>query len=103
MRVSSLLLGAIVLIGVIAGCIVVVTQPWVQAIKSQPPQVDAKRLEAHVKYLSVDLYPRSHDQLLNIELAAEYLFNELKASGATMTMQDVVVQGTKYKNVVARY
>jgi len=103
MRASSFLFGAIVLIGFIAVCIGVVTQPWVRAIKSEPPRVDAKRLEAHVKHLSVDLYPRSHDQLENIELAAEYIFSELKASGATMTMQDVVVQGTKYKNVVARY
>jgi Zn-dependent M28 family amino/carboxypeptidase len=75
----------------------------VRAVPSQPPEVDPKRLEAHVRHLSVDLYPRSHDQLRNIDLAAQYILAELKAAGGTVTVQDVAVQETKYRNIVARF
>jgi len=101
-RVFSVVTAAILLLAVVtAGC--VVTQPFVQPVVSQPPAVDPARLQAHVKHLSVDLYPRSHDQLRNLDLAADYIHQEFKASGGTVSVQDVVVQGVKYKNIVARY
>lgn len=103
MRTLTFLSIAAVLIGVAAGSIAVVTQPFVRAVTSQPPQVEAKRLEAHVRYLSVDLYPRSHDQFRKTELAAQYILDEFKAAGAAVTVQDVVVQEATYKNIVARF
>ena len=72
-------------------------------VASESPPVDAARLEAHVKYLSADLHPRSHDQLRNTELAAQYIFDQLKASGAAVATQDVVVGRTTYRNIVARF
>lgn len=103
MKIFILLLIAIIFIGIFAGGIALITQPFVQIIVSQPPQVDTKRLEADVKHLSMDLYPRSYDQLHHINLAAQYILNEFKASGGTVTVQNVPVRETTYKNIIARF
>lgn len=81
----------------------VVTQPLVQPLPSQPPPVDAARLRADVEYLSVDLYPRSYDQLDNIERAAQFIAAEFTKAGAVPVSQDVPVEGVKYRNVIARF
>jgi Zn-dependent M28 family amino/carboxypeptidase len=80
-----------------------VTQPFVSTLPSQPPEVDPERLKAHVRRLSVDLYPRSYDRLKNINSAARYIYDEFKATGAEVTFQDVVVQESTYRNVIARF
>ncbi|MBL8517804.1 MAG: M28 family peptidase [Betaproteobacteria bacterium] len=80
-----------------------ITQPFVQPIPSRPPAVDPNRLQAHVKYLSVDLYPRSHEQSRNLERAAQYIQGEFKTAGGVVTVQDVVVEETTHKNVIARF
>jgi len=103
MRSSRLFTSAVVLIGIVLGCLAVVTQPFVRAVPSQPPQIDVERLEAHVKHLSVDLYPRSHDQFRNLDLAAQYILAEFKEAGATVAVQEVAVQEARYKNVIARF
>jgi Zn-dependent M28 family amino/carboxypeptidase len=82
------------------GCI---TQPMVSASASKPPPVDPALLEAHVKKLSVDLYPRSYDQFRNLDLAARHIAEQFKASGATVVVQDVVVQEITYKNIIGRF
>lgn len=102
MLIRSLLLAAALAL-VIFGCIAVVTQPFVSPIPSQPPPVDPERLQAHVKRLSVDLHPRSHDQRRNLELAAQYIVDALRASGAAPTIQEVSVAGARYKNIIARF
>lgn len=97
--IALLLVGA----GVPAAVIGLVTQPFVTPIPSQSPEVSAARLQAHVKHLSVDLYPRSHDQFKNLEAAGQYVFDEFVAMGATVSVQAVKVEGTTYKNIVARF
>jgi Zn-dependent M28 family amino/carboxypeptidase len=87
----------------IAVILVLVAQPWVAPIASKPPPVDAARLEAHVKKLSVDLYPRSFEQFAHLEGAARYIIAQLKASGATVSVQQVTVQDATYKNIIARF
>ena len=86
-----------------AGILVLVAQPFVAPIASTPPPVDPARLEAHVKRLSVELYPRSFEQFAHLEGAARYISEQLKASGATATVQEVTVQEATYKNIVARF
>jgi Zn-dependent M28 family amino/carboxypeptidase len=83
--------------------ITLVTQPLVTPIQSKPLPVDASALARHVKHLSFDLFPRSHDQLDNIERAAQYIATQFRAVGATVIMQEVRVQETTYKNVIARF
>ena len=92
-----------VVIAFVAGGIALVIQPWVQPIASTPPPVDPLRLKAHVRHLSVDLYPRSYDQFRNTELAAQYIFDQLTAAGGAVTVQAVPLQEAAYKNVVARF
>jgi Zn-dependent M28 family amino/carboxypeptidase len=88
---------------VIAGVVAVVTQPFVRPVASDPPPIDTARLEVHVKHLSADLHPRSYDQLRNTERTAQYIFDQLKASGAAVGSQDVIAGKTTYRNIVARF
>lgn len=88
---------------IVAGTCAVVTQPFVQPVASSAPPVDAGRLEAHVRHLSVDLYPRSFEQVRNTERAAQYIFDELKAAGGEVSVQEVSVEEAKYKNIIARF
>lgn len=103
MRIRSILIPASLIFVLIAAIVVVITQPFVAPIPSTPPRVDPSRLEAHVRHLSVDLYPRSFDQYRNIEMAAQYIFDEFKATGASVSIQNVTVQETTYKNIIARF
>lgn len=83
--------------------IVVTTQPSVSPIASSPPAVDPSRLKAHVRYLSEEVYPRSYDQLQQIDRAAHYIHEQLQATGASVSVQEVTVQGVSYKNIIARF
>ena len=103
MRIRILLFSAALIVVLTVASIVLVTQPFVTPIPSQPPHVDSTRLETYVKHLSVDLYPRSYDRSRNLELAAQYIIDEFKAAGAAVTVQEVVVQGEKYKNIIAHF
>ncbi len=80
-----------------------VTEPFVRSVASTPPSVDPERLREHVRHLSVDLYPRSFDQISNIERAARYIETQFKTSGAKVSSQGVTVQELKYRNVIARF
>ncbi len=101
--VRTVLWMAVVAVMGLVALVAVVTQPFVSPIRSQPPSVDATRLAAHVKYLSVDLFPRSSDRLDNTERAAEYVFDEFKAAGARVSIQEVIVSGATYMNIIARF
>jgi len=103
MRRSSFLFAAAAFVGTVAACLMAVTQPFVRPIASQASAVDPQRLETHVRHLSVDLFPRSHDQPVQLERAAQYILAEFRAAGGTVTVQEVAVQGDKYKNIVARF
>lgn len=103
MQTHRFLIAIVFLVGIVAVGVAVVTQPFVRVVASHPPQVDSKRLEAHVKHLSVDLYPRSYDQTRKLDLAAQYILSEFKAAGAAVTVQEVLVRETKYKNIVATF
>jgi Zn-dependent M28 family amino/carboxypeptidase len=103
-RITRHLLLVIAVFAVLAvGGIAVVIQPFVKPVESQPPQVDPIQLEAHVRYLSVNLHPRSFEQHRKIDLAAQYIFNQIEATGGKASIQEVLVEGEIYKNIVARY
>lgn len=87
----------------LAAGIFAVTQPWVKPQLSRPPHVDPKRLEAHVKYLSVDLYPRSFEQIQHLATAADFIADTFKANGGDVSRQRVVVEDASYDNIIARY
>ena len=80
-----------------------VAQPMAAPLPSSPPAVDPARLHAHVKKLSVDFYPRSGDQTDKLNQAADYIAAEMKAAGATVTFQTILIEGESYRNVIARF
>ena len=100
---KKLLISALIFCAVLSAPIAVITQPLVISISSTPPTVDAEKLKAHVKFLSVDVHPRSADNFTNLQRGAEYIFAELKSTSADVSYQEVLVDGQKYKNVIARY
>jgi Zn-dependent M28 family amino/carboxypeptidase len=103
MPIRSLSMAATLIFVLLASAVAAITQPFVAPVPSTPPHVDPARLEAHVKFLSVDCYPRSFDQTQKIEMAARYVFDELRATGASVSIQDVSVGETTYKNIIARF
>lgn len=103
MRLKTLLIATAWVAAVATAAIALVVQPFVTPISFIPPKVDAARLLAHVKRLSVDFYPRSFDQAGNTERAASYILDEFKASGADVDVQNFTIQGKTFKNIIARF
>lgn len=103
MRVRLLLKGAVLCLVLAAAGIFAIVQPLARPIASQPPPADPKRLEAHTRHLSVDLFPRSFDQRQQLDLVADYIAATLRESGANISIQEVLVEGEKYRNVIARF
>jgi Zn-dependent M28 family amino/carboxypeptidase len=81
----------------------IVAQPFVIPIDSTPPAVDVQQLERHVRTLSEDLHPRSHEHVQNLERVAAYIQRYLEASGAEVSSQAVTVRGAAHRNVIARF
>ena len=80
-----------------------VTQPLVQPIESREVSVDAAALERHVRTLAVTLHPRSVDNLPNLERAADYVLEQLRATGAETAEQIVEADGKQFRNLIARF
>lgn len=99
----AILLATAVIWTFVAGALVLVVQPLVAPLPSTPPPVDPARMAQHVRKLSVELYPRSFDHIANLTRTARYIEDEFRAAGAQVSVQDVIVQETRYKNVVARF
>lgn len=96
-------LTVLLLLAVGAAFIFLTVQPAVRPVRSAPVDVDTARLETHVKRLSVEFFPRSHDQIANLDLASRYIVDEFKAAGAEVTLQEGFVRGRRYNNVIARF
>jgi hypothetical protein len=80
-----------------------VTQPWVTPVTSKPPAVSADALKAHVKKLSVDLYPRSFANARNLFLAGDYIEAAFRKSGARVSEQAFAADGEPYRNIFAHF
>ncbi len=100
--IKNVLIAAVTFVCLLAAMIALAMQPLLTRVASQPPFVDPARLEAHIRHLSVDLYPRSFEQFKNIELAAQYIFGEFSGRCATVATQEVRVQESTYTNVICR-
>lgn len=102
MRLRTIIVTALIAASPFAIVAALLTQPFVAPVASKPPEVSPERLQAHVKHLSVDLYPRSSDRL-NIWLAERYIRQELTAAGAVVTEQAVTADDRRYANVIAHF
>lgn len=80
-----------------------VTQPGVLPAVTHPPEVDAERLKAHVRRLSVDLHPRAVGLAGRLDAAADYVAEALRAAGAEVRVQEFGVGTARHRNLVARF
>lgn len=97
-----LIVACLLLIGIVW----MTTQPFVSPIHittKVDTTIDESKLKAHVRFLSEDVYPRSYDQARKLDAAASYIKREMEAAGAMVTEQVVMVQGEKFRNLVARF
>jgi Zn-dependent M28 family amino/carboxypeptidase len=92
----------ILLLGSGAGC-AFITQPLVDPLASPPAQVDTVALENHVRMLAVTLHPRSIDNAANLDAAADYVIEQMRATGARTAVQSFEANGTTYRNLIARF
>lgn len=81
----------------------ITTQPFVAPIPSRVPTPDPERLRTHVRALSENFHPRSYDHPDNLAAAGDYVRAALRATGAAVTEQDVVVGRTHFRNLLARF
>jgi hypothetical protein len=81
----------------------VTTQPFVVPVPSQVPSPDEARMRSTVRQLSEALYPRSFDQPRKLAAAGRYVRDAFSAAGAKVEEQEVLVQGERFFNVVARF
>jgi Peptidase family M28 len=99
-KIPAFLLLIAMLGGGSASC---VSQPGVRAIESREVAVEVAALQRHVQALAVTYYPRSVENFAMLEAAGEYVLAEMRAAGASPEIQDVDVNGTVYRNFVARF
>ena len=95
----SLLTGALLSL---ASC-AVITQPLVSPLPPTTQRADPARLEAHVRYLTETVYPRSFDQLAHLNAAADYIKQSFQQSGGRVSEQPFTVEDAQYRNIIARY
>jgi Zn-dependent M28 family amino/carboxypeptidase len=96
----------IVTLILLIGAVMMMTQPFVSTvyrITKMNTTIEESKLKAHVRFLSQDVYPRSFDHASKLDAAASYIKRELEAAGATVTEQAVIVQGEKFRNLIARF
>lgn len=94
----------LILVVLLAGLAWLVMQP----VSAKPPaaalpDIDAHRLQAHVRMLSETLHPRSYLDTENLDKCADYIEGVFAASGGRVSRQYYTVRGRNYCNVIASY
>jgi Zn-dependent M28 family amino/carboxypeptidase len=99
--IRTLIFGLFLLIAVAAWFAWNVIQPFV-ASQATPfaPQADATALRRHVTKLSTELSPRPYDNLINLNLAADYIASQWRELGLKVIEQPYQVSGASYKNLI---
>ncbi|WP_437808780.1 M28 family peptidase [Sorangium sp. So ce1078] len=96
---------AVLLLAGLAALAACVSQPFVAALPPSAPELsaDPARLERDVRRLVEVFHPRGYRQVENLDRAAAYLGDELRAAGGRVTEQLYEVEGRTYRNVLARF
>jgi hypothetical protein len=98
---------AAVIVAVAVGGVVVlriaITQPSIGSDDPRiEPRADAVRLEAHVRFLTEDVFPRSFRRPGNLDATADYVRRAFEATAGRVTEQRYEVEGGTYRNVLLR-
>jgi Zn-dependent M28 family amino/carboxypeptidase len=103
MRLTRFLIGILPVVLAMTGAVSCVTQPLVRPVTSGETTADPRALERHVRMLAETLHPRSVDNLANLDRAADYVLDQLRATGADTTEQPVQADGKRFRNLIARF
>lgn len=96
-RICSLLL-----ILFMAGCYLI-AQPSMRSNEPSSKKADEVQLRKDVDALSKNFHPRNSDNPENLNRCADYISTHFKEAGATVEMQEFIVDKITYKNVIARF
>ena len=92
-----------ILIAVSAALIVIwiyIAQPTTRQNSLSKITVDEQRLRSHVEMLSKIFYPRNYRELENLNKTADYIKKHFENAGANVEIQEFVVSGKIYKNII---
>lgn len=81
----------------------VVRQPVWSEHPASPAAVDPARLEAHVRFLSEECFPRHALARENQAKVIAYITAHLRAAGGRVVLQEIATPGGSYQNVVANF
>jgi hypothetical protein len=79
---------------------IVVAQPTFTENSRSDLTLESSRLKTHVLKLSKDYFPRSYINTSNLDRCADYIRAHFKKAGADTSMQEFMVLGKKYQNVI---
>jgi hypothetical protein len=77
--------------------------PWPDPPAAPLPAIDPARLQQHVQVLSEQFHPRSFDHPNQLDAAADYVRDQMRAAGATVSEQAYLHEGERWRNLVARF
>jgi hypothetical protein len=79
---------------------ILVAQPTIVRNSPSKLTVESTRLKAHVLKISNDYSPRNHTNRENLNRCAEYIRAHFKKAGAQTSIQEFMVRGKNYQNVI---
>lgn len=99
---SVLRISSVLLILFVGGCYLI-AQPSMRSNETSSKKADETKLRAHVDAMCKDFYPRNSDNTENLNRCADYIATHFKEAGATVEMQDYIVDKMTYRNVIGRF
>src|SRR5438876_1131062 len=97
-----LVVEVLVLLGLLVAAGAYLTQPVLPGGGTTVQQgADPRRLEGHVRVLSERFSPRGDKNLKNLDAAAEYIADALRAAGGEVSDQRYSSDGYTYRNFIA--
>jgi Zn-dependent M28 family amino/carboxypeptidase len=101
--VKSMMFGSALVFILLAGLVFWLTQPLFSRPAAQRADldVDPARLEAHVRRVSEEFYPRNHSNIANLDRTADHIKSEFEKSGGRLSEQPFQVNRRNYRNIIA--
>jgi Zn-dependent M28 family amino/carboxypeptidase len=99
---SCLRVASVLIFLFVTGCFMV-AQPSTRSNVPSSKNANEAKLRQHVDALSKNFHPRNSDNPENLNRCADYISTHLKEAGATVEMQEFIVDKIIYKNVIGRF